>query len=114
MGVGQSEREALRSAAGDVEQELGLVPALILLCVDVERDGGYFTQQHVIGARREIVCEQTQREGAVAAAARLEEGERSVLTEKPLTISVARGVAVRGMSCSFASIRMVLTGFGGS
>ena len=53
--VAQPQREALGGAADNVEQEIGLVPTLILFGVDVERHAFDLAEQHVVRALPELV-----------------------------------------------------------
>jgi hypothetical protein len=45
------EREAPGGAGGDVEQEGGAVPTLVLLGVDVERDAADLAEREIVGGR---------------------------------------------------------------
>jgi hypothetical protein len=57
VGVAQPQREAFRSAAGDIEQEFGLAPALILFGVDVERDAFDVAEPQVVRTLPELIGE---------------------------------------------------------
>ena len=104
MCVWKPEGESLRRAAGHVEQELGVAPPAELLGVNVERNPGHFSQEHVARTGREIVCEQAQRKRAVAASPRLEQRERAMCETSRLSIVVAWAVALKETVCWLLSI----------
>jgi hypothetical protein len=71
-------RESLGGARGDVDQELGSPPTLVLLCVDEERCAPDLAELQVLGSGGQFAVLQAQWRGAVAAAPRLEERQRPV------------------------------------
>ncbi len=76
--VGALERERVSWGGGDVDHERGLVPALVLLTVDVERTAGELPEEHVPGAEEDLPLGEADRGAAVTAAPRLHEHERAV------------------------------------
>ncbi|HXS48068.1 MAG TPA: hypothetical protein VN756_11480 [Solirubrobacterales bacterium] len=46
------EREAVRGTGGDVDDEIGLTPALVLVAVDQKGNPGDFAQLYVVRPRR--------------------------------------------------------------
>ena len=62
----------------DVEEQLGPVPALVLVGVDEERGAADLAEQQVVRPEQELAVTEAHRRAAVAAALRLEEHQLSV------------------------------------
>src|ERR1035438_2179252 len=70
LSVGGREGEAFGLALAHIEDELRMLPDLVLAAVDIERAATHLAQEHILAADDELPVAKAHREAAVAAASR--------------------------------------------